>query len=432
MRTAGFPDALRLLCQDAGADVHRVLAAACSPVRAWDPVVYLADFACTVLLPLTPGVPEEDIAGTLAGRAFTTRQPVTGDCEGGQRVWVPMLEQTACTGVLAITVAEATEQALAQAELLGVFAGLVTAMAVRVSDIPARRRSSRPLSLPAGMQWDLLPPLSARTAGAVIAGILEPAYDIAGDAFDYAVNDGDLHFAVIDGMGHGIGSTLLTGLAVGAYRHARRHGQALPAIHTAIDRALADHYDDLSFATGIIARLDAASGRLEWSCAGHPPPLLLRGRKVVAELSSDPALPFGLGGDAPPPRVQDLEPGDAVLLYTDGVTEARTPGGELFGLERLTDLTEREAASGQPAEELLRRLVRAVLEHQASDLRDDATLLLVQWIPASDQRTLPQSMPGATAPRERRLGPSSPGTSKPWATWSKDNPDHQIAQVTPR
>ena len=53
--------------------------------------------------------------------------------------------------------------------------------------------------------------------------------------------------------------------------------------------------------------------------------------------------------------------------------------GELFGLERLADLLEREAASGQPAEELLRRLVCAVLDHQAGGLRDDATLLLVQW-----------------------------------------------------
>ena len=75
----------------------------------------------------------------------------------------------------------------------------------------------------------------------------------------------------------------------------------------------------------------------------------------------------------------DLEPGDAVLLYTAGGIEARTPAGELFGLQRLTDLAEREAASGQPAEELVRRLGRAVLDHQASDLRDDATLLLVQW-----------------------------------------------------
>lgn len=379
MGTPGLPDALRVLSQDAGGDIHRVLAAACGPVPAWDPVVYLADFSHTVLFPLAVGRPEEDIDGTLAGRAFTTRQPATGSAGDGQRVWVPVLEQTTCTGVLAITVAEATEPVLAQAELLGAFAGLVTAMATRVSDLPARRRRGQPLSLPAGMQWDLLPPLTARTPAAVIAAVLEPAYDIAGDAFDYAVNEGDLHFAVFDGMGHGIGSTLLTTLAVGAYRHARRAGEPLPAMHAAIERALTGHYEDLEFATGILARLDTTSGRLRWTCAGHPPPLLLRGRKVVAELSRDPALPFGLGDPAPEPGTWELEPGDAVLLYTDGVVEARTPDGEMFGLERLTDLAEREAAAGQPPEELLRRLVRAVLDHQASDLRDDATLLLVQW-----------------------------------------------------
>jgi len=77
--------------------------------------------------------------------------------------------------------------------------------------------------------------------------------------------------------------------------------------------------------------------------------------------------------------VEELEPDDAVLLYTDGVIEARTPDGQLFGLDRLADLLEREAASGQPPDEQLRRLVRAVLDHQAGGLRDDATLLLVQW-----------------------------------------------------
>jgi Stage II sporulation protein E (SpoIIE) len=65
---------------------------------------------------------------------------------------------------------------------------------------------------------------------------------------------------------------------------------------------------------------------------------------------------------------------------TQNQREARTPDGELFGLDRLADLLEREAASGQSAEELLRRLVRAVLDHQAGGLRDDATLLPVQWI----------------------------------------------------
>ncbi len=380
MSPAGYPEALRLLRQGAGGDLHRVLAAACEPLPAWDPVIYLADFANLVLVPLAGGIAEEEVAATMAGRAFTTGKPVISERDGSVRVWVPVVEQTTRTGVLAITVPVASPDLLAQADLLGVFAGLATAAATRISDIPYLRRRGRVMSLPAGMQWDLLPPLSTRTSQALIAGALEPAYDIAGDTFDYAVNDGELQFAILDAMGHGLDSTLLTSLAIGAYRHARRQGTSVPGIHTAIDQVLASRYDDLSFATGIIARLDTASGRMEWSCAGHPPPLLLRGRKVVAELSCSPVLPFGLGDQVPGLGRQDLEPDDAVLLYTDGVTEARTPDGQLFGLDRLTDLLEREAASGQPAEELLRRLVRAVLDHQGgSGLRDDATLLLVQW-----------------------------------------------------
>jgi hypothetical protein len=377
--TPGYPEALRVLRQGASGDMHRILAAACEAVPAWDPVVYLVGFTNQVLYPLAAGVAAEDVAGSLAGRAYTSGQPVVSEREGSVRVWVPVLEQTNRTGVLALTVPEATPQILEQAELLGVFAGLVTALDMRVSDIPHVRRRGRAMSLPASMQWDQLPPLSARTPGALIAGVLEPAYDIAGDAFDYAVNEAELDFAIIDGMGHGLGSTLLTGLAVGAYRHARRQGASVASIHAAIGRALAGQYDDLSFATGIIGKLTIATGRLEWSCAGHPPPLLLRGRKVVAELTSDPALPFGLDDGPPEQYRQDLEPGDAVLLYTDGVVEARTPQGEFFGLERLTDLLERQAASGLSAEEVLRRLVQAVLEHQAAELRDDATLLLVQW-----------------------------------------------------
>ena len=374
----GYSDALRVLRDAAGGDLHHVIVAACESIPAWDPVVYLSDFSGAELLPLAPGEATEAVAGSMAGRAFSTGQPVTSERDDGIRVWVPVTEQASRTGVLAVTIPKETPETIERVELLGVFAGLVIAAAARVSDIPYIRRQGREMSLPAGMQWDLLPPLNIRTPGAVIAGLLEPAYDIAGDAFDYAVGGDRLDFAIVDGMGHGIGSTLLTGLAIGAYRHARRAGASIVDIHAAIDQALTSNYDDDSFATGVVGRLALGTGRLEWSCAGHPPPLLLRGRKVVAELANDPVLPFGLRG-RPKLSSADLEPDDAVLLYTDGVTEARAADGELFGLDRLTDLLEQEAASGRPSEEMLRRLVRALLEHQNGGLRDDATLLLVQW-----------------------------------------------------
>ena len=237
MREPGYSDALRYLREAAGGDLQHAIDAACESLPAWDPVVYLGDFSGEVLFPLAPGMAEEDVAGSMAGRAFTTGQSVTTERDDGVRVWVPVSEQASRTGVLAVTVHDASPAIVEQVELLGVFAGLVVAATARVSDLPYIRRQGREMSLPAGMQWDLLPPLNTRTPGATIAGRLEPAYDIAGDAFDYAVGDGVLDFAIIDGMGHGIASTLLTGLAVGAYRHARRRGATVVDIHTAIDPA---------------------------------------------------------------------------------------------------------------------------------------------------------------------------------------------------
>ena len=81
---------------------------------------------------------------------------------------------------------------------------------------------------------------------------------------------------------------------------------------------------------------------------------------------------------------EHLEPGDCVLLYTDGVTEARSPDGEFFGEQRLADLIVRHMAAGLPAPETMRRLVRALLEHQQGRLNDDASLVLISWTGAAD------------------------------------------------
>jgi hypothetical protein len=402
MPRVGYPDALSVLRGGVDVDLHHVLTAALSPLEGHDPVVYLVDFAHRVLMPLPVAVSgpipaEEDVATTLAGRAFTTGQPMTAARDGEVRVWVPIVEGTERTGVLAVTVPAVDREILADLDLLGVFAGLAVSCIATVSDVPHLRRRGRTMSLAATMQWELMPPLAASTDRVAIAGVLEPAYDIAGDGFDYAINGGELDFALLDGMGHGIASSMLTALAVGAYRHARRQHVSLADIHDAIQSAVAGQYAGEAFATGIVGRVSLGTGELQWSCAGHPAPLLLRGRKVVAELACDPALPFGLDAGAPTLARYALQPGDAVLLYTDGVVEARTPDGEEFGLDRLRDLLEREAAAEHPAEELLRRLVRAVLDYQGGDLRDDATLLLLQWAGVGTPE-------GASVPGQRALG----------------------------
>lgn len=146
-----------------------------------------------------------------------------------------------------------------------------------------------------------------------------------------------------------------------------------------LSTVLTAQYDDTAFASGLLMRIELATGELSWTNAGHPCPLLIRGGRVIGELEVEPTPPWGLIEGTPTQGSETLEPGDSLLLYTDGVVDARTSDGDRFGLDRLTDLTGQIASDQLPAEEVVRRLVRAVLEHQKSNLSDDATLVVVQW-----------------------------------------------------
>jgi serine phosphatase RsbU (regulator of sigma subunit) len=83
-----------------------------------------------------------------------------------------------------------------------------------------------------------------------------------------------------------------------------------------------------------------------------------------------------------------LQAGDRLLLYTDGVVEARDEHGKPFGLQRFTDLILRREADGCPPPETLRRLMRMLLEHQHGRLQDDATVMLVEWRSGQHRRLL--------------------------------------------
>src|SRR5665647_719943 len=153
------------------------------------------------------------------------------------------------------------------------------------------------MSLSAEMQWQLLPPLMMSTPQVAIAGALEPAYDVAGDSFDYALNDDVLHLAMIDAMGHGLSAAVMATLAMGAYRHARRLDVGLDGLYAAMDEAIAGQFGADRFVTAQMARLDVRSGLLQWVNAGYPKPLLIRDRGVVAELDSPTTPPKPTGRD---------------------------------------------------------------------------------------------------------------------------------------
>jgi serine phosphatase RsbU (regulator of sigma subunit) len=122
--------------------------------------------------------------------------------------------------------------------------------------------------------------------------------------------------------------------------------------------------------------------------AGHPGGIVLRQGKVVKVLPAPTALPVALGDKRAPVVAEEaLEPGDQVLLYTDGIVEARSPQGEEFGIDRLTDFAVKAVADQLPPPETTRRLVHAILDHQDDRLQDDATVLLAEWLSPAPPRS---------------------------------------------
>jgi serine phosphatase RsbU (regulator of sigma subunit) len=268
--------------------------------------------------------------------------------------------------------------------LAHLFAMLITSKRT-YSDWLASLARTETMGLPAEMLRAFLPPHTVGSGRCVSTAVLEPAYDVAGDAFDHSVIKNVLHTMILDSMGHDLTAGLTTSVAMAAARNARRAGGAPADIVGSVDQALAHWLPD-HFCTGVLCRLDAETGVLHWVNCGHPPPLLIRAERVLhGALDSPPQPPIGLAGQLAPPTRQvhetTLEPGDRVLLYTDGVVEARDTEGAEFGLDQFTDFIIRSSAAGQRPAEVLRLLIHAILDHQRNQLRDDATILLFEWHP---------------------------------------------------
>jgi hypothetical protein len=379
-------------------------------------VLYLTNYEQTALVPVpsgrSPARPEQPMEGTMVGRAFTMSEihSVAGDEPSLRRVLLPVMDGTDRLGVLEVSLDVDRVTGDAQ-ELDGAVAGLpvplarlleryahAVAQAVfsksQYGDVFELVRRTRPMTVGAELLWSVLPPPTYATDGLVISAMLEPAYLNGGDAYDYAVNRDRAHLAVFDGMGHGLNAAGSATFAVAAYRHSRRTKLTLAESYVAMDAAVTNQFGGDQFVTAILVELDLHDGRLRWLSAGHPPPLLVRDGRVIKALEVEPATPLGV------PNVQgdivvgeeSLETGDSLLLYTDGLTEARQPDGELLGLDALAEFVGREAAARRPTPETLRRLRRAILNHQEGVLQDDATALLVDWRRGSEESLVPQTV----------------------------------------
>ncbi|NWF26958.1 serine/threonine-protein phosphatase [Streptomyces sp. PKU-EA00015] len=345
--------------------------------------ILLQDYAQLLLVPL-PGrrlslSEPEPIGDSHAGTAFLRATPVEVPQAGGVRMYLPLLDGSDQVGVLSVTLEAVDDD---DRRLLRRLAGLIADMLVTkhsYTDQFFLTRRREPMSVAAEIQWSLLPPLAMSVPQVAVAGILEPAYNVAGDSFDYALNDDILHVAVIDAMGHGLNAATMATVAIGAYRHSRRAGIGLSEIYTFMDRAVADQFGPEHFVTAQMMRLNIATGHLQWVNAGHPAPLLIREHQVLRQLESPTTLPVGFGGEEPQVSEQILQPGDRVLCFTDGLIEEHEAGEEQFGEEQLIHWVNRIEQAEEGVRAVVRSLSHTLKEERGGSTSDDATLFLIEW-----------------------------------------------------
>jgi PAS domain S-box-containing protein len=243
------------------------------------------------------------------------------------------------------------------------------------------------------LQESLLPPRLPEISGFELAAVFRPAgegIDVGGDFYDL-FETGDQCWAIVMGDVSGQGSAAAAVAAMARYTvralamRERQPSRILTSLNEALlHQPAGDRFSEERFCTVAYTRLEptGSGARLTIACGGHPLPLLLRWDGSVETIGRPGTL---LGGFAHPrltDQVADLGPGDAVVLYTDGVTEARA-AGDLFGEDRLMTLVESCAGLGAPS--VAKRIERAVVAFQGGRPHDDIAILVLRIPPAASR-----------------------------------------------
>lgn len=357
-----------------------------SELGARDVSFLIADFSGQALIRLghtastdTPRARRRETAervpleGSPHGRALATQTVEVEVDAGGTRVFAPVTNRGEAIGVLELGLAAAPDdRTVADIALAAHALAYVIIANRRFTDLFEWGQRSVPLSLAAEIQHRLLPAAYTCEAGQfTLAGWLEPAGDVGGDTFDFAMERNALHVSMTDAMGHDVGAALLATVLVGALRNARRGGAALDEQARAANDQLAANAPQGGFVTGQVVRIDLRAGTAEIVNAGHPLPLRLRdGRVTPVHLEADP--PFGtVPGHRYRVQPLPLQAGDRLLFFTDGIIERNTADVDVEALLAATaQLHPREA---------VQHLIHAILQATDGALDDDATALCLDW-----------------------------------------------------
>jgi serine phosphatase RsbU (regulator of sigma subunit) len=313
------------------------------------------------------------LIGTTHGRALMQQTVQIEARSDATRLVAPVTNRGEAIGVLELSLsAPPDEQTLADVALAAHALAYIVIANRRFTDLFEWGQRSVRLSLAAEIQHRLLPGAFTCEGGQfTLAAWLEPAGEIAGDSFDFAIERDTLHLSMSDARGHAVDASVLATVLVGALRNARRAGVGLGEQARLANEGLGDQVQWSDFVTAQVARVDLRSGNATIVNAGHEPPLRLRdGRVEAVELLADP--PFGIVRDHQY-RVQPLplEPGDRLMFVTDGMLERNAASVDIRTLMV-------EGAQMHPRE-AVQHVVHALLEAADGELTDDATAMCVDW-----------------------------------------------------
>lgn len=345
----------------------------------------LADYGLTTLQVVedVPYTTESvSILGTPQGRAFGAQEArvESGVVEGVATVHLPVTVRGDRMGVLTLTLPEARFDPAELPEMQRVCEALAHEIQVaeRDTDLYLLARRAARLTLAAEMQWQLLPGRSVTRPEFALGAHLEPAYAIFGDNFDWSVSAHHLTLTVTNGMGEGMEAALLTNLVVNALRNARRAGLDLPGQASLADQAVYAQYRGALHASVLLLRFDLATGEVEAVDAGSPRMWRLRGR-AVESVDFDAQLPLGMFEETAyvAERLR-LEPGDRILVGSDGVYNGVSAVGELYGERALARSL--SAHRLLPASQVPQAVLRDLSAYRGSlPLDDDALVVCLDW-----------------------------------------------------
>jgi serine phosphatase RsbU (regulator of sigma subunit) len=267
---------------------------------------------------------------------------------------------------------------------LKVLTTLASVAAIRVENarlVEARfqqERLERELQLAMEIQQRFQPTAPPVVTGYEFQGISFPCYEIGGDYYDFIKrDDGRLVIALGDVSGKGTAAALLmSSLHASIHAQTGSHDTLVETI-SAVNRYLAENIPSNRFVTLFYAELDPESGALSFLNAGHNPPLIVHSAGTVEQLASG-GLPLGIKADAEYREGRThIQPGDVLVIYSDGVTEAASPNGEEFGPTRLYEVVSRNVDAS--AAGIRDRIESALTKFsQGTQAADDITLVIVK------------------------------------------------------